>query len=65
MVAPPRSWARMYTDFPRRKWRVALRADHDGIEHLAAALVFVQHGAAAFIQHMRVAPMNDGHHDGI
>ena len=55
----------MHTDFPRRKRRVALRANHNGIEHLPAALMFMKHGAAALIQHMHIAPMDDGHHDGI
>src|ERR1700720_2153999 len=43
----------------------AFRADHYGIEHLLAALVFVQQRPSARVDHVDVAPVHDRHDDRI
>src|SRR5689334_17793436 len=43
----------------------AFRADHYGIEHLLAALVFVQQRTSARVDHVDVSPVHDRHDDRI
>ena len=55
----------MDVDALRQQRFAAFRADHQGVEHLAAALVLVKHRAAARIDHVDVAPMHDRHDHGV
>ena len=55
----------MDMNFLGRKRLSAFRAHHHGIEHLAALAVLMQQGAAAFVDHVGVAPMHERHHDRI
>ena len=48
-----------------RQRLTAFRADHYGIEHLLAALVFVQQRPSARVDHVDVAPVHDRHDDRI
>lgn len=61
----PRAGARMDVNRLRRQRLAALRADHDGIKHLMAVLVFVQQRSSARVDHVNVAPMHDRHDDRI
>jgi hypothetical protein len=55
----------MGVDFFGLKRLAALRANHHGIEHLAALVVLVQQGPSTFVNHVDVTPMDNCHHDRI
>jgi hypothetical protein len=55
----------MGVDLPGLERLAAFRADHHGIEVLAAVLVLMEQRPAALVDHMGVAPVHDRHHDRI
>jgi len=56
-----RAWTYFRLHLSRAQSLIALRTDHQGIEVLAACLVPMKQGTAAFIYHMNVAPVHDRH----
>src|SRR5947209_4002968 len=48
-----------------RKRLSAFGAHHDRVEVLAAFAVLVQQRPSTYVDHVRITPMHDGHHDRI